>query len=148
MYDAPTRAAECSGKQWSAIGTSKLAMKNGHRLTFLVVDQEPPQSLSTRKLLLESKRHNVLTAYSPEEGVQMFRRFLMVDGVAIDAGFGEAACRPFVRNIKALDPKMRVVICTPQLGANYEWADGVADSHDPENLLRLLEKMGPRTNIT
>lgn len=48
--------------------TSKPAhvnMSNGRRLAFLVVEAEPAQGLSTRKLLLESAKHNVVTAYFP-----------------------------------------------------------------------------------
>ena len=58
----------------------------------LVVEAEPAQGLSTRKLLLESAKHNVLSAYSPEEGVRMFRRFPEVDIVAIDGSFGKTVC--------------------------------------------------------
>jgi hypothetical protein len=33
----------------------------GHRLSFLIVENEPAQGLSTRKLLIESAKHNVIT---------------------------------------------------------------------------------------
>jgi hypothetical protein len=42
---------------------SPSAAKNGHRLTFLI-ESKPKEGLSSRKLLLESSGHNVLTSYS------------------------------------------------------------------------------------
>lgn len=57
--------------------------KTGHRLSFLVVENEPGQGLFTRKLLLESAKHNVVTAHSAQEGREMFERFPKVDSVVI-----------------------------------------------------------------
>jgi len=101
-----------------------------------------PKVSPREKLLLETKKHNVLATYSTDEAVQMFRRFPLVDHVAIDGAFGEAGCQQFAREIKALNPEMRVVICTPNVGAHHQWADATADSPDPANLLKLLEDMG------
>jgi CheY-like chemotaxis protein len=122
-------------------------MPNGHRLAFLVVEVEPGQALSTRKLLLESAKHNVLTAYSPEEGLRMFKRFGQVDIVAIDGGFGEAACSSLAKNLKAENQDIRIVAFMPHVGAHCAWADQTTNSHDPAGLLKLLERMGGRTDI-
>ena len=84
-------------------------MANGHRLAFLIVEAEPAQGLSTRKLLLESAKHNVVTAYSPQEGTRMFRRFPHVDVVAVDGSFGEEACSQLVRQLKEHHAKIRIV---------------------------------------
>jgi len=46
--------------------------QTGHRLSFLIIETEPSDGLSTRKLLLESAKHNVITAYSGKEGVETF----------------------------------------------------------------------------
>jgi CheY-like chemotaxis protein len=122
-------------------------MAGGHRLAFLVIESEPAQGLSTRKLLLESAKHNVLTAYSPEEGVRMFRRFPHVDVVAIDGSFGEQACTELVKQLKVQHQKIRVVAFVPNVGAQCDWADETTSSHDPAGLLHLLEEMGARTDI-
>ncbi|MGA7459804.1 MAG: hypothetical protein WBW69_06240 [Candidatus Korobacteraceae bacterium] len=122
-------------------------MANGHRLAFLIVEAEPAQGLSTRKLLLESAKHNVLTAYSPQEGTRMFRRFPHVDVVAVDGSFGEEACSQLVRQLKEHHAKIRVVAFVPHEGAQCKWADETTSSHDPAGLLKLLEKMGGRTDI-
>lgn len=122
-------------------------MANGHRLTFLVVEAEPAQGLSTRKLLLESAKHNVLTAYSAEEGVQMFHRFPAVDIVAVDGSFGETVCADLVKVLKRRNSDIRVVSLMPHVGAHSDWADVTINSHDPAGLLKLLEDMGGRTDI-
>jgi CheY-like chemotaxis protein len=124
-----------------------MSRPGGHRLTFLVIEEEPAQGLSTRKLLLESAKHNVLTAYSPEEGTKMFQRFPNVDVVAIDGGFGRPVCGTLARSLKAQNPEIRVVAFMPQVAAHCDWADHTTNSHDPAGLLKLLEKMGGRTDI-
>lgn len=122
-------------------------MSDKHRLGFLVIEAEPAQGLSTRKLLLESAKHNVLTAYTPEEGIAMFRRFSNVDVVAVDGGFGEAACVKLVDDIKKVHPKIRIVAFMPNVGGYRDWADETISSHDPAGLLKLLQEMGGRTDI-
>jgi DNA-binding NtrC family response regulator len=124
-----------------------VAMGNGHRLAFLIVEAEPAQGLSTRKLLLESAKHNVLTAYSPREGERMFQRFPHVDVVAIDGSLGEEACSRLVKQLKDQNADIRVVAFVPQDGAQCKWADETTSSHDPAGLLKLLEEMGGRTDI-
>jgi len=122
-------------------------MKNGHRLTFLVVEVEPLQALSTRKLLLEGAKHNVLTAHSTAEGLRMFQRFPRVDVVAIDGAFGETACNKLAEQIRNENQKMPIVAFVPHVGARCSWADKTTNSHDPAGLLKLLEKMGGSTEI-
>ncbi len=55
------------------------------RACFLVIDNEYPGNISTRKLLLESAKLNVITAYSADEAVATLKRFPTVDGIVMDA---------------------------------------------------------------
>ena len=96
---------------------------------------------------MESAKHNVRTVHSPREGTDMFRRFPNVDVVAIDAGFGDLECTALVRDIKAVNQKIRVVAFAPNVAARSPWADETVSSHDPAELLRLLQEMGGRTDI-
>jgi CheY-like chemotaxis protein len=52
-----------------------------HRLGFLIIESERTDGPSTRKLLLESAKHNVVTAYSGKESVEMYKRFPNVDAI-------------------------------------------------------------------
>jgi CheY-like chemotaxis protein len=121
-------------------------VKNGgHRLSFLIVESEPEEGLSTRKLLIESAKHNVLTAYSAQEGIEMFKRFPKVDVVVIHSdlmGNNELA-----KQVKQQNPEIGVVCLAPNIGAKAPWADETANPHDPAELLKLLERMGGRTDI-
>jgi len=116
--------------------------KNGHRLTFLVVEVEPGQALSTRKLLLESAKHNVVTAYSGKEGIEMLRRFPKVDVIAIDVGLKDMKCSRIANEMKSITPSIPIVALSPRVADQCEWADEIVSSHEPRELVDLLEKLG------
>ena len=120
---------------------------NGHRLGFLIIESERTDGLSTRKLLLESAKHNVVTAYSGKEGVEMYKRFPNVDAVCIEAELPDLKSAAVAENIRKLNPKVRVIGLSPRLAALRKWADQTIDSHDPNALLEVLEEMGGRTDI-
>jgi DNA-binding response OmpR family regulator len=121
--------------------------RNGHRLGFLIIESERLDGLSTRKLLLESAKHNVVTAYSGKEGVEMYKRFPNVDVVCIEAELKDLKGASVAGNIRKVNPKIRIVGLSPRLAARCEWADKTIDSHDPTALLEVLEEMGGRTDI-
>lgn len=56
------------------------------RPCFLVVDREHSGSISTRKLVIETAKFNVITAYSSDEAIDTLRRFPAVSGIVLDAG--------------------------------------------------------------
>ena len=119
--------------------------KNTHRLAFLIVESEPAQGLSTRKLLLESAKHNVVTAYSSEEGIRMFKRFPNVDAVVIDSEL--KGNEHLAIGVKEINPRIMIVCLCPREGVKESWADETMNSHDPAALLKMLEEMGGRTDI-
>jgi|SRR6185312_12699906 CheY-like chemotaxis protein len=121
--------------------------RNGHRLGFLIIESERTDGLSTRKLLLESAKHNVVTAYSGKEGVEMYKRFPNVDAVCIEAELPDLKSANIAENIRKINPEIRIVGLSPRLAARCEWADKTIDSHDPKALLDVLEQMGGRTDI-
>jgi len=113
----------------------------------LIIESERTDGLSTRKLLLESAKHNVVTAYSGKEGVEMYKRFPNVDAVCIEAELPDLKSSAVAEGIRKLNPKVRIVGLSPRLAARCEWADETIDSHDPNALLEVLEEMGGRTDI-
>ena len=48
-------------------------------LVVLMIEMEQPEGLSSRKLIIETAKHNVLTAYNAEVGLDLLRRFPNVD---------------------------------------------------------------------
>jgi CheY-like chemotaxis protein len=81
-----------------------------NRPCFLVIDREFPGSISTRKLVIETAKFNVLTAYSGREALEVFTRFPAVSGVVLDGGIDDVACEEVVRQIKSIQPKVPVIV--------------------------------------
>lgn len=75
----------------------------------------------------------------------MFKRFPGVDAVVVDSELH--GNEGLARRVKEQNPRIRVVCLSPREGAEASWADEVVNSHDPAELLKLLEEMGGRTDI-
>ena len=113
------------------------------RPCFLVVDREYSGSISTRKLVIETAKFNVLTAYSVEEALDTVKRFPAVDGVVMDAEMPEMPCPEIVRSIKLLVPSLPVIIVHRPLTGPCTGADYQLDTFDPKQLLALLQGLCP-----
>jgi DNA-binding NtrC family response regulator len=119
------------------------ARKPVNRPCFLVVDREYSGSISTRKLVIETAKFNVLTAYSAHEAIEILRRFPSVDGIVVDSDTQEMSCREFIQAVNRLAPDAPVIgVSTPLFGM-CEGADYHLESFDPAKLLELLEKLRP-----
>jgi response regulator RpfG family c-di-GMP phosphodiesterase len=113
------------------------------RPCFLVVDQEHSGSISTRKLVIETAKFNVITAYSGAEAIQTLRKFPAMDGVVLDAGITDLPCAEVVMQLKEIQPGVPV-ITVGTLGHNFcAGADHYLETFDPSRLLRLLQKLEP-----
>src|ERR1700679_1601523 len=87
------------------------------RPCFLVVDREFSANISTRKLIIETAKFNVITAYSGAEALESVERFPALDGIVLDAGLRDRPAEDVVRQLKEAHPEIPiVVICA--LGAN------------------------------
>lgn len=113
------------------------------RPCFLVVDREFAGSISTRKLVIETAKFNVITAYSGVEAVETLRRYPRLDGVVIDAGMNDMPCADLVKQLKALALAVPLIaVGTPREG----FCDGVdhqLESFSPAKLLELLQTLVP-----
>ena len=113
------------------------------RPCFIVVDREHALSISTRKLVIETAKLNVLTAYSAREALELLRRFPAVDGMVIDADTQELSCAEFVGQVKEIAPAIPVIsVSTPLVGLCRQ-ADYHLETFDPGRLLSLLESLRP-----
>ena len=61
-------------------------------LVILMIEEEQPEGLSARKLVVETVKHNVLTAYNAKEGFDLLKRFPNVDAILVHSR--ELAKRP------------------------------------------------------
>lgn len=114
------------------------------RPCFLVVDREFPGSISTRKLVIETAKFNVITAYSGQEAVEMLRRFPAIDAVVMDGELDDIPAESLTKELKKLEPKLPVfVICPPGFG-ECPSADVHVESFAPAKLLEALRRLKPR----
>lgn len=118
-------------------------MLSMNRPCFLVIDREFPGSISTRKLVIETAKFNVLTAYSGKEAMEMIARFPAVSGVVLDGGLEDIACDEVAHRIKQLQPKLPVVVIAAPGFKGCPEADYLLESFDPAKLLEILRGIKP-----
>jgi CheY-like chemotaxis protein len=114
-----------------------------NRPCFLVIDREFPGSISTRKLVIETAKFNVLTAYSGKEAIEMIARFPAVSGVVLDGGLEDITCDEVAHQIKLLHPKLPVVVIAAPGFKGCPEADYQLESFDPAKLLDILRGLKP-----
>jgi response regulator RpfG family c-di-GMP phosphodiesterase len=111
------------------------------RPTFIVAEPEPDQALSSRKILLETFKFNVITAHSEPEMFSLLDKFPNVDAVILHDDTPGSATQDMVRAIKKKLPNMQIVALSPDGGDRGRIADHVVNSHKPEELLHLLQSL-------
>ena len=113
------------------------------RPCFLVVDQEHSGSISTRKLIIETAKFNVITAYSAGEALETLEQFPAVHGVVLDAGMRDMGCMELVAALRALQPQLKIVVVGRPGQAKCGGEDHFLESFDPRKLLALLQRLEP-----
>ena len=103
-----------------------------------MIEVEQPEGLSTRKLVLETARHNVITAYTAAAGVKLLRRFPDVDVAVIHTEMEDYPFEQTVRELKQICNGVPVIGISPLAGRHESGADYMISSHDPHALLQLL----------
>jgi DNA-binding response OmpR family regulator len=116
------------------------------RPCFLVIDREFPGSISTRKLVIETAKFNVLTAYSGKEALEMITRFPAVGGVVLDGGLEDIPCDKVAHEIKLAHPKLPVVVIAAPGFTGCPEADYLLESFDPAKLLDILRGLKPEAS--
>ena len=106
-------------------------------LVILMIEEEQPEGLSARKLVVETVKHNVLTAYNAKEGVDLLKRFPNVDAVLVHSG--QLSKRPnLLAEVRELCPCKPIILASPFAEEFRPEATFVVDSHHPAALLKLL----------
>lgn len=110
------------------------------RPTVLVAEPEPPQSLSVRKLVLETAKFNVITAHSTREALDLFELFPNINA-AVLVNDETMKCDEIAAHIRSVTDKV------PVIGLRCENVDHQIPSYEPEELLALLRRLlgDPRT---
>ena len=108
------------------------------RLVVLMIEVEQPEGVSTRKLILETARHNVITAYNAKKGIELLRRFPNVDVIVVHTEMESLSFEKTVREAKKIRETIPVIGISPRSDRDIDGADYMISSHDPQALLRLL----------
>lgn len=103
-----------------------------------MIEVEQPEGVSTRKLVLETARHNVITAYNAAAGIDLLRRFPNVDVVVVHTEMEKFSFDKTVHEIKKIRKELPIIGITPRTGKDVDGADYMLSSHDPQALLHLL----------
>ena len=77
------------------------------RLVVLMIEVEQPEGVSSRKLILETARHNVITAYGGSVGIELLRRFPNVDTAVVHTELPDSSFKEIVRDSKRSVPIYR-----------------------------------------
>ena len=105
----------------------------------LMAEVEPPEGLSARKLVLETGKFNVITAYSVEEALDTLATFPKVHGVVLHSSLCKGRERDqTITRMKQHHPGMLVIALSPNTHTKHKGADHNISSHEPQELLNLL----------
>jgi CheY-like chemotaxis protein len=112
------------------------------RPALLVAEKEPENGLSTRKLLLETAKYNVITSHSAEEALESLKVFAPgLAALVVTSHLGpEDDCHTVAKAFKEARPKAPIFFLSPT-GINHcDWADHHLSTYEPERLLTLVRK--------
>lgn len=116
------------------------------RPCFLVIDREFPGSISTRKLVIETAKFNVLTAYSGKEAFELFTRFPAINGVVLDGGLEDISAADLTSRFKQSQPHVPVIVIAAPGSTDCPQADFQLDSFEPAKLLEILRGIKPEAS--
>jgi DNA-binding response OmpR family regulator len=110
------------------------------RPTLLIAEPEPVHALSTRKLVVETAKFNVLTAHSTQEALEILRLFPKVN-LAVLVQSREIDCENIAKRLKGKAAKVPVIYLHAAIGAVCSGADHALPSGEPEELVMLLRSL-------
>ena len=111
------------------------------RPCFLVVDHEFAGSISTRKLVLETAKFNVITAYSLPEARATLALFPNVKACIVNAG-SDGRAEDFLRHVETTYPAVKRVLTGRRSGVQVS-VDLHVETYSPAALLDGLRILFP-----
>ena len=112
------------------------------RPCFIVMDVEHSGSISTRKLVIESAKLNVITAYTGAEALETLKKYPAVDGMVCNTEVRDMPVRKVVEAAKKMNPKLPIIVIGPEGDTIVEPVYHVR-SFDPRRLLDVLQSLQP-----
>lgn len=113
------------------------------RPALLVAEHEPDSAISTRKLILETAKYNVITAHSVKEAAEALR--LMSPGLAglvLTSSLGpEDDCATLAKTYRDTKPDSPIIYLSPTGFNQCKWADHHLSTYEPDKLLHLIRNL-------
>jgi DNA-binding LytR/AlgR family response regulator len=109
------------------------------RPTLIIVEPEPNEALSVRKLVVETAKFNVLTAHSADESKELLAQFPNVSGLVVVAEIKD--CEKTVNAAKSVRHSMPVIVLSANRNYRCDHAEHHISSHEPEELVSLLRSL-------
>ena len=109
----------------------------------LVVDREFSSMISTRKLVIETAKFNVITAYSGEEAIATLQKFPAIEGIVLDAHMRDIPADELIIGFRAISPKIPIIAVHTPGAPPCVTADHQVESLAPEKLLECLHRLHP-----
>ena len=109
------------------------------RPTILIAEPEPNEALSVRKLVVETAKFNVLTAYSAKEGRELLKLFPQIQAMVVVADL--MGCEQTVAAAKSQNPSLPVIVLSANRNSRCGNAEHHISSHEPEDLVNLLRSL-------
>ncbi len=106
-------------------------------IVVLMMEEEQPEGLSARKLVVETAKHNVLTAYTLSDGLDLLHRFPNVDVIMVHSRLLDQ--KPdLMGEVRRTCPGKPIILASPFGNDTRAEADFVVDSHKPHDLVQLF----------
>lgn len=93
--------------------------------------------------MLETAKHNVLTAYSAADGIALMQRFPAVDAAVVHAMIGNNSYKSVVEQIRKVREDVPIILISPSGSDHCPTCAAVISSHEPRLLLETLEEFFP-----
>lgn len=112
-----------------------------------MAEVEPAEGVSARKLVLETGKFNVITAYSGKEAIRLFNKFPISDAVILHSSLADIRCEDIVKRITAIRKDVIIIVLSASHGFRCDGVKHHVSSHEPQELLNLLRHLfgDPRT---
>lgn len=115
------------------------------RPCFLILDREFSTGISSRKLVIETAKFNVITAYSQAEALETLAAYPAVNGVVVDEHAEGIRCADLVDKLKQIKPGLPVIVVGNHGSCGA--ADYYVESFSPEKLLVALQRLQPKETL-
>jgi hypothetical protein len=100
---------------------------------------EPNEALSVRKLVVQTAKFNVVSAYSAQEAKELLDKLPNLQAAVVVADLQN--CEEVALAAKATNPSMPLILLSPNPSYGCGGADYRISSHEPEELVNLLRSL-------